>query len=441
MTPAAAVEASALVDEPDGRSFSDRRNLPSGTGSLYAVVIAGYPIAWATGFAPVLFAAVALLMVVWLIRYRPLRVPAGTISFGLFLVLVAASVIQVDSTRRLALWGLRTSWYLAALISFVYLARQTSRAARLRIVRAMILLWAVTIIGGYGALLLPDLTWQTPMSIVLPGSISSDDFVRDLIVPRLSEIQTFWNGIRLNRPAAPYPYTNAWGSSVALLTPFVLAALQDRRIGLPRWTVVAMLIIGLVPFYFALNRGAWLTLVVGVVYSGLRSAFVNRQPVPLMIITLVAVTGLVVALNTGVLETAMSQLDTRAADSNETRVNIYLETIRQSADSPLLGYGTPRPNPTNPTGPPLGTHGQMWAVMFAHGFLAMALYLLFFVHGFVRSAGRGAVGHWAKVSLLIGLLQLPIYGHLPVQLFIMMGAVAMAGWPDDALGPPVHRRR
>ena len=44
------------------------------------------------------------------------------------------------------------------------------------------------------------------------------------------------------------------------------------------------------------------------------------------------------------------------------------------------------------------------------------------------------VGHWAKVSVLIGILQLPIYGHLPVQLFIMMGAVVMASWPSDALG-------
>lgn len=107
----------------------------------------------------------------------------------------------------------------------------------------------------------------------------------------------------------------------------------------------------------------------------------------------------------------------------------------------MIGYGTPRPNPSNPTGPPLGTHGQMWAIMFAHGFLALALYLLFFVYGFVRGPGRSVVGHWAKVSLLIGLLQLPIYGHLPVQLFIMMGAVAMANWPEDALGPVSPRGR
>ncbi len=435
MDPTTAVEAPGRVEQPDRRWLRDQRDLPSGTGSLFAAIIAGYPVAWALGFGPLIFPAVAVLMIVWLIRHRPVPAPAGSVGFALFLVLVAASVIQVDSTSRLALWGLRASWYVAALISFVYLARQTSSKSRLRITRAMILLWVATILGGYLALLLPDLTWPTPLSIALPRSIASDDFVRDLIVPRTSEIQTFWNGVRLNRPAAPYPYTNAWGSSVALLTPFVLAALQDRRIGLPRRVVVAMLILGMVPFYVALNRGAWLTLAVGIAYGGLRSAFVNRRPLPLLIVTVVAAVGLTVTVNTGVLDTAVRQLETRAADSNETRAGIYLETIERSAESPMIGFGTPRPNPSNPTGPPLGTHGQVWAIMFAHGYLALALYLAFFVYGFIRSAGTGVVGHWAKVSVLIGLLQLPIYGHLPVQLFIMMGAVAMATWPEDALGP------
>ena len=398
-------------------------------------MIAGYPVAWALGFGPLIFPLVALLMIIWLIRHQPLRVPAGSVSFALFLILVGASIIQVNSASRLALWGLRASWYVSALIAFLYLARQTSPTARLRIVRATIFLWVATIIGGYGALLVPELTWPTPLSIALPGSIASDDFVRDLIVPRTSEIQTFWNGVRLNRPAAPYAYTNAWGSSVALLTPFVLAALQDRRIGLPRWFVVAMLAIGIVPFYYALNRGAWLTLVVGIAYSGLRSAFVNRQPVPLIIVTVVAAAGLLLALNTGVVDTAISQLDTRAADSNETRANIYLETIEQSARSPMIGFGTPRTNPSNPTGPPLGTHGQVWAIMFAHGYLALTLYVMFFAYGFLRGAGDGAIGHWAKVSVLIGIMQMPIYGHLPTQLFIMIGAVIMAAWPDDSLGP------
>jgi hypothetical protein len=430
------IPVTAAVDRVEHRrtavgSIGESR--PSGTGLLYGAMIAGYPLAWALGLGPVVFPAVAVLMVVWLIRFRPLRVPGGTISFALFLVLVAASVIEVDSMSRVALWSLRLGWYAAAFVTFVYLARQTSSRARLVIVRSLIVLWAFSIAGGYGALVAPDLSWSTPVSAVLPSSIASDDFVRDLVVPRMAEVQTFWTGVRLDRPAAPFPYTNAWGSSVALLTPFVLAALQDRRIGLPRWVVVAMLAAGLVPFYFALNRGAWLSLLLGVAYGGLRSALVNRRLVPLTVVTGVAALGLLLASTTGVLDTAIEQLQTRSADSNETRANIYLETIEQSARSPMIGHGTPRPNPSNPDGPPLGTHGQIWAIMFAHGYLALALYVAFFIYGFVRARAPDSISHWAKVAVLIGLLQMPIYGHLPTQLFIMMGAVSIAAWPAGAL--------
>jgi hypothetical protein len=299
----------------------------------------------------------------------------------------------------------------------------------------MLVLWLFTIAGGYAAMLVPNLSWPTPVSVALPGAIGSDPFVSDLVRPRMAEVQTFWTGVQLNRPAAPYPYTNAWGSSVALLTPFVLAAIQDRRIGVPRGLLVASLVAGLVPFYVALNRGAWLTLAVGLAYAGLRSAFVNRQPLPLLVVTVVAGLGLLLAAGTGLADTAIEQLETRTADSNETRANIYLETIEYSAESPIIGFGTPRTNPSNPDGPPLGTHGQFWAIMFAHGYLALALYVGFFAYGFLRAGGLDPIGHWAKVSLLIGLLQMPIYGHLPMQLLIMIGAAAMAAWPRDALGP------
>ncbi len=421
------------------RSTDQVAELPSGTGVLYALMIAGYPVAWALGFAPLLFPVLAVLMVVWLIRYRPLKPPPGTLVFAIFLVFVAASFVQVNSISRIALWMLRAGWYVAAFIAFVYLGRQTSPRARRLIARSMLVLWICTVAGGYAALIVPNLSWPTPVSMALPGSIAADPFVADMVQARVAEIQTFWTGVRLNRPAAPYAYTNAWGSTLAMLTPFMLAALQDRRFGLPRWLGVLLLGAGLVPFYFALNRGAWLTLGLGLGYAALRSAFVQRRPSTLLVIAAAALVGLILAFSTGVADTAISQLQTRSADSNETRLNIYLHTIEHSSSSPIIGYGTPRTNPSNPDGPPLGTHGQFWAIMFAHGWIALAAYVWFFVYGFLRGKGHDPIGHWAKVALFIGLLQIPIYGHLPTQLFIMMGAVTMAAWPHDALGPSWKR--
>jgi hypothetical protein len=413
----------------------------SGDGRLVALILAGYPFAWVLGLGPAVFMVAACFMVLWLIRHRPLLVPPGTILLAMFLVLVLASIIEVDSPGRAGVWFLRASWYASALITWVFLARQTSVGARRLIVYSLIAAWVLTIVGGWAALVAPDLSWSSPLSSVLPGALADDEFVKDLIEPSVAEVQTFYPDTRLNRPAAPYAYTNAWGSSMALLTPFMLVALQDRRLRLPRWLVGGALLLGLVPFYLALNRGAWLTLGVGLVYGIARWAIVKRRLVPILVLAGLGVVAALAVTSTGLIDNATERLEVRTSASNETRASVYLETIRHSADSPLIGFGTPRENPSNPSGPPLGTHGQLWAVMFAHGYLAAGLYVGFFVYAFVRARGRDPLTHWAKVVLAIGLLQFPIYGHLPTQLFVMITAAAVAIWPPDALGPAVPGAR
>ena len=408
----------------------------SGNGRLVAVIFAGYPFAWAMGLGPAVFAVAAFAMALWLIRHRPLLIPPGTILLTLFLLLVAASVINVDSPGRLGVWVLRASWYGAAFVMWLYLARQTSPRARRVIVNSLLAAWAMAIVGGWAALLVPDLTWGSPISAVLPGVIANDEFISDLIRPELAEVQTFFPDIRINRPAAPYAYTNAWGSTVALLTPFVFAAIQERQIRLPRWLGVVALGAAAVPFAFSLNRGAWLTLGVGVVYGVVRGAIVNRRLVPILALAFLAIVGLVAAASTGLLDTTTERLETRTSDSNETRTNLYVTTLDRSAESPLIGFGTPRPNPTNPAGPPLGTHGQFWAITFAHGYVAAGLYVAFFVLAFLRARGRHPLANWSKVVLAMGLLQLPIYGHLPMPLFVMIAAAAIAVWPPRSLADP-----
>lgn len=219
---------------------------------------------------------------------------------------------------------------------------------------------------------------------------------------------------------------------MALLTPFALAALHDRRIGIPRPVMVGLLLAAAVPFTVALNRGSWLTLGLGLIYGAVRWARHHRDPRPLVALGLLVVAGLAVATVTGAAQSATDALATRSADSNETRSGLYVETLTEVAHSPLIGFGSTQPSATNPDGPPLGTHGQLWAVTFAHGYLGAALYVGFFVAALARARSTEPAQHWAKVALLIGLLQLPIYGHLPHQLFIMIGAAAVALWPDRA---------
>jgi hypothetical protein len=398
-------------------------------GRAFAVLMAGYPLAWALGLSPMFYGLVALPMLMWLLRNRPFRVPPGSILFILFLAVVGASFIQLNSMGRIAIYALRTSWYVAAFITLLYLARHRGSSAQSLVIKSMVGLWVGVVAGGYLSILAPELAWTTPVAKALPAMLAENEFIHQLVNPQTSEIQIFkYDGITLYRPAAPFAYTNAWGSTFALTTPFVLAAIHDRTVGIPRKILIPVLAAGIVPFYVALNRGSWLTLGLGVCYGIVRYSLVKRNIVPILILAAVFTTGAAGALATGALNTATEQLETRSADSNETRSNLYVETIKKTAESPLIGYGSTRQNPANPTGPPLGTHGQLWAVLFAHGYLGAGLYIGFFATAFLRARPLDPVAHWAKVALLIGMLQLPIYGHLPHQLFVMVGAAVIAGW-------------
>lgn len=394
-------------------------------GWAYVAMLVGYPLAWMAGLGPAIWLAAAWPMLLWLTRRRStLRIPDGFILWVLFLMMAGASVVQVNSAGRAATYLLRTGWYVAAGVTLLYLVNQpTVRMIRL-IVKSLIFLWFVGVLFGYAAMLFPRFGWSGPIGSFLPGVITSNDFVSDLINPRLAEVQNF-GSLTLGRPAAPYPYTNSWGSTFAVLVPFVLAVVQDKRMGFPRPVLLGMLAVSIPPFIVALNRGAWLTLGVGLIYGFVRFARKRQSWKIVKGLAVLLAIGLVLAVVTGLAGSVRGQLDTRSEDSNEARLSIYTETIDAVSDSPIIGYGTPRENPENPDQAPLGTHGQLWFVLFSHGFIAAAMFTLFFVQAFLRYTADTVVAHWAKVALFIGLIQLPIYGHLPQQLFILMSAVAV----------------
>ena len=227
-------------------------------------MIGGYPVAWVLGFSPMLFPFAALLMVVWLIRYRPLQVPVGTLPLAMFLLIVTAFV---PSSRLV-----QSNGAVGDAIVMVSLGLD-----RLGLPRPSDIAPGPPPhhpvddhhVGGH------DRRWVRRPGPARP-QLADSGFTGLARLDRVRSVRPRSCGAtncrsadvldrRPPRPGRPppYPYTNAWESSVALLTPFVLASMQDRRIGVPRWLGLCLLAAGLVPFYFALNRGAWLTLAAG----------------------------------------------------------------------------------------------------------------------------------------------------------------------------------
>ncbi len=398
-----------------------RRFLPAGW-AVWAMIV-GYPAWWLLGLGGFFWLVVAAPMAAWLVAQRRLQLPRGFPLYAVFLCFVLASVVQIDSAERLAGYALRTSWYLAAGILWLYLANTEAKISSRRLAGMVVVLWLATVVGGWLGILLPNASWTSPTAALLPPSVVQNELVHSMVTPGFAEVQDTYAG-HFERPKAPYFYTNGWGSAMALLTPFAIGALSVPGIRPSRRVIKLGLLASIVPILLSLNRGLWVLLTLGLLYTVLRRTRHGRSRGLVMIVLgLVVVTVLMVATPLG--DPVREALGSRSGDSNERRTVLYEETISRTAESPLLGHGAPRPS--EETAQSVGTHGQLWTVMFSHGFIAAGLWLTMF--GVVVWRTRNPttdLGMAMHVVLLLGLAEMLFYGQIPHQLFIVVIAVSIA---------------
>lgn len=402
----------------------DRRRgfLPGGWA--YIAMVGFYPLWWALGLGAFTWTVLAVPMALQLYLRRPIRVPRGAGVLALFLLCVAVSVIQIDSPDRLAGYLLRTSYYLALAVTWLYLVNSGDRLSSQRILRALVVLWMASIVGGYLGLISPGTSWTGPAATVIPENLRDNELIHDLVTPGFAEV-TDVVGVQISRPKAPYTYTNGWGSAMALLTPLALAALASRDFSAAWKRAIRLgLLVSAAPIILSLNRGLWALLLLAGLYVIVRRSPGGRsRSTALIFLALLGIATTVIATPVG--DPIRESLGTRSEDSNARRTIIYEETFERTLESPVVGYGAPRPSER--TEQAVGSHGQLWTVMFSHGFLAAALFLGFlFSLAWQSRNPTSMTGTWCHVALVVGLVQVLFYGQLPHQLFIIVSAAAVA---------------
>ena len=254
----ATVDQATTVDPAERRRF-----LPAGWAP--ALMIAGYPVWWFLGLGGFYWLLVAAPMAAWLVAQRKLSLPRGFPLYVVFLCFVAASVIQIDSGERLAGYLLRSSWYLAAAVLWLYLANTESKIGARRLTSFVVILWLATVAGGWLGILLPNVEWASPTASVLPEQVANNELVHSMVTPGFAEVQDTYAG-KFDRPKAPYFYTNGWGSAMALLTPFAIGALSVPGIRPSRRIIKFGLAASVIPILLSLNRGLWVLLGLGALY-------------------------------------------------------------------------------------------------------------------------------------------------------------------------------
>lgn len=383
----------------------------------------GFPVFWLLGATVIAGIGLTVVMLSYLAHHRAVRLVPGAYAFAAFLLWVVPCVTMIDSTARLFGYAYRFSILVIVGTAFVYTISAGTRLGRRQIVDGLTFVWCFTVVGGVVALLIPEVRLSTPVGLLLPQSLTSNEYVHDLFFPPMAEIQhPFGSPTEFVRPSAPFPYANSWGVAILLLTPVAVACFLQSRSRILRIVLVVGLIAMIAPAMATSNRGMFAALGLAAVYVVVRLAIRDRAA-PVLAIAVVGVAGAVVLIANGLL--AQIAARERFGNSSGTRSALYGETFERTLRSPLLGHGAPRPSLSEPL-ISAGTQGYVWMLMFSFGFVGLALFLIFLWGTTLRTwRAPGDIDVVLHSVLVVASLVIVVYGLDIMQLLSVMLVAAV----------------
>ncbi len=417
------------------------------------LLLLGFPLWWALGFASFSFLIAAVAMAVQLYRRRGIRVPRGFGVWVLFLVWMLLGVFVLwahapgtadgGGAERLVGFAYRACWYLAVTVAMLYTMNLPHRQVpSLAVVRWLGYLFVVCVVGGVAGLLVPRFEFTSLAELMIPGAEGA--FLQTKLHPSLTTYSDFL-GYELARPKAPFSYANTWGNTIGLLLPFFVYSVVRSRSAWRRAAGALVLLVALVPIGFSLNRGLWLGLAVLLAYTLVVLARSRRFALIWAAVAAVAVAAVVVAASP-VGQTIALRLDTpHSNDRRGTVAEVVVGTTYEG--SPLLGFGTNRqvvgsfsslagggsPDCRQCAAPPLGTQGFLWRLVFTTGFVGTALFCLFMlVQLLVHVRRKDPVAVLGCMTLALSALFFVVYDSLESPLFVLMLAIGLMNRAEHA---------
>lgn len=406
----------------------------------FAALFALFPVWWLLGLGEAAWIALAAVMLGCLLWRGRIRMPRGFAIWLMFLVWMGVSVIEIDTPDRLLGFVYRALLYLTVTVIFLYVYNAHDSLSPRYVMGVLTVFWLIVIAGGYVGIFFPVLTIQTPLGLVMPPSIASNDLVQDMVVRRVSQYNPDGWAKLDPRPSAPFLYTNGWGNAYSMLSPIVIAYLVEVRRERRFWWLLAAIPVSLVPAFLTLNRGMFLGLGLALVYVAVR-LFMRGNVKALLGLIGLAVVVVVAFATLPIAERLTHRVE--ASPSTSDRANLYEETFERALEAPVFGYGAPRPS-EKAGAPSAGTQGQLWMVLFSHGFPGAALFMGWLVWAYIRSIReRDPASLALNAVLLVVVVESLYYGIMTAGLAIAMIAAALAMRPTmknfgNAAGKPTR---
>ena len=394
------------------------------------------PLWWGLGVWYFVFPFFGVLLFILMATRGRIRRPTGTSLWLILLALVLISAIGLGGATTAMVFALRQGHVVTGFLAGVYVYNLARDGVPWpRIAGPLILYWLAVVGLGWFGVLAPTFSMPSPFALLLPDGLAGERYVQALTSLDATEFNP-WSQNPIYRPAAPFPYTNNWGTAYCFLVPFVLAcltAVRDRRV---RTVLLVSLPLSVVPAFLTLNRGMFIGLGAGVLYLLGREIARGRVRLMLPIAVLVLV-GWIVTLFIPVTELISNRTST--TDSTRDRLDLYAQTWTAVLKSPLIGHGAPASVDTTFAAEPLGTQGMLWQLLYSHGIPAtVVFYLILAVVARRTATAVTRTGLWLSALPVIAAVITPFYAYIDPNMAVLCCGIALA---LAAVDGPVGRDR
>lgn len=371
------------------------------------VLLWGMPAWWAFGLLPFSMLIMTVPMVAYLVQRGRIAIVPGTMPWLAFVVWMVPCALMLDSLGRVVGFGMRFSQFAGVAIALVYLLNAPRSLTVRRVLTGLSFTWAFIIVCGYLGMLWPDGELTLTVGRLLPSSVLENEYVRDLVFPGFSEVQEPWGAEEpFVRPSAPFPYANGWGAALVILTPAAIAAALERGTAWAMGWLMVGAALAVPPAVASSNRGLLLGLVICIAYVSVRLLLRGRWLAFLWVCILSS--GMLFLLSaSGAIEGIVARQE--VADTTTGRSLLYEETFARSLESPILGFGSPRPSLSSEI--TVGTQGALWNTMFCFGFVGLALFAWFFIGAAIRTAAApNTITLWLHSAVVSSSVVAVFYG-------------------------------
>jgi O-antigen ligase len=341
------------------------------------LTLAALPLWWVLGLEqfiwPVLFGCIATTVV--LTRREWVWVGAAR-WMALFVVIHVISGLFIVESFRLITFSRNLGAYVAGLCLLIIVpsCARSWKDIRFLLLSLLWLLLGSLIVGALGVFDVWRPAFTSAVGSLAPGNLAGSSYGSRIATRTTGDVGWFF-GITYFRVTSMFMYATVYGTTLAVLTPFLLFLMIRIRSRIVLLLAAGLLLLLALNLVSTTARVAFLALV----FSGIVFALVysKRSGMTWLILTCGLIAVLPVAVGGGALpavgDTVSSVVLARGEGSYVSRMAVYQATLSGVMERPIFGWGTERDVPGLRF--PAGSHSHYLGILYKQGIVGFLVFL------------------------------------------------------------------